>query len=88
MAVETIRTHIVIPKELMESVDELVGRRYRSKFFTEAVEEKLARAASKVVGSLADISIPGWESSKSAAEWVRASRRGDEARLKHRAGRS
>ena len=83
MSNKTMRTHIIVPKELVDSVDALVGPRGRSKFFTEAVEEKLARtrlieAAKKAVGSLKDTDIPGWETSKSAAEWVRASRKTDE----------
>jgi hypothetical protein len=82
---ESIRTHIVVPRELVESVDELVGPRARSKFFVEAVEEKLARArlariARRTVGSLADADIPGWETSESTAEWVRDSRRAGEPR--------
>ncbi len=86
MAKEPMRTHVVIPKELVDSVDELVGRRSRSKFFTEAVAEKLtrarlAKAAKSVVGSLADADIPGWETSESAAAWVRTSRSASEAKL-------
>lgn len=81
------RTHVVIPKELVESVDSVVGRRGRSKFFADAVAEKLARlrlarAARKAAGSLAAVDVPGWETGESAAEWVRASRRADEARLR------
>ena len=84
-----MRTHVVIPKELVDSIDELVGRRSRSRFFSEAVEEKLARvklsrAAKKVVGSLADVDIPGWETSEAASGWVRASRRADDERLRRR----
>ncbi len=84
---EAVRTHIVIPKELVDSVDELVGRRSRSRFFTEAVEEKLSRvklsrAAKKVVGSLANVDIPGWETSEAASDWVRASRKADDQRLR------
>ena len=53
----------------------------RSKFFQEAVEEKLKierrlRAFDKVRGSLKDKDIPGWETPESAIEWVRAGRRG------------
>jgi hypothetical protein len=71
----------------VKSVDELVGRRRRSRFFTEAVQEKvdrlrLARLAEKMAGSLADVDIPGWETKESAAEWVRASRRLDDESLK------
>ncbi len=83
MSREVIRTHVVIPKELVDSVDELVGKRSRSRFFAEAVEEKLSRvrlakAARKLVGSLTEAAIPGWESSASAAAWVHASRGSDD----------
>lgn len=79
VAVERMRTHVVVPEKLVESVDKLVGRRGRSRFFAEAVEEKLARvrlanAARKAAGSLAGTDVPGWETSESAAEWVRALR--------------
>jgi len=86
MARETMRTHVVIPKDLVASVDELVGKRARSKFFADAAAEKLARArlsrlAQNVAGSLADVDVPGWESGEAAQEWVRASRRADDRRL-------
>ncbi|MFN8525757.1 MAG: hypothetical protein U0821_21875 [Chloroflexota bacterium] len=75
----TIRTHVVIPKSVAESIDSLVGRRARSRFLTEAAEEKLrrlrlARVARAAAGSLANADTPGWESSESAGEWVRDSR--------------
>jgi metal-responsive CopG/Arc/MetJ family transcriptional regulator len=87
MARPSVRTHIVVPRDLVESVDELVGRRARSRFFAEAVEEKLARAhlaqtARRVAGSLAEVEVPGWETSESAARWIRDSRRAGE-RLPH-----
>jgi hypothetical protein len=83
----TMRTHIVIPIELVRSVDNLVGKRGRSRFFAEAVEEKLARARRATVlrraaGALADRDIPGWESSAAASEWIRKSRERDDERLK------
>lgn len=86
MLKEMMRTHVVIPREIVKTVDELVGRRLRSRFFAEAAREKLARirlagAAKKAVGSLADINVPGWETSESAAEWVRASRQEGNERL-------
>jgi metal-responsive CopG/Arc/MetJ family transcriptional regulator len=81
-----MRTHVVIPKQLVDSIDELVGTRNRSRFFTEAVEEKLSRvrlvrAARKLRGWLAGMDIPGWESSESAAKWVRSSRQQDDETL-------
>ncbi len=74
-----MRAHIIVTEELVNSVDRLVGPRSRSKFFAEAVTEKLirikrAKIARRLVGSLADTTIPGWETSKKAAEWVHSSR--------------
>jgi hypothetical protein len=81
-----VRTHVVLPRELVDAVDRLVGRRSRSKFLSVALEEKLARlrlisAAEQAAGSLADTNIPGWETSESAVEWVRALRRMDGLRF-------
>jgi metal-responsive CopG/Arc/MetJ family transcriptional regulator len=89
MAREVMRTHVVIPKDVVESIDRTVGRRARSRFLAEAAEEKLARlrrlrAFERVAGSLRDVAIPGWETSESAAEWVSASRREDDERLRRR----
>ena len=83
MANEMVRTHIIIPKDLVSDVDRLVGARHRSEFITDAVAEKLARArlrqaAHKLGGSLVDKDIPGWESTESAADWVRSLRRESE----------
>lgn len=69
------RAHVVMPEGVVEEVDALVGQRRRSQFITEAVEEKLRRrrrveAFDRVVGSLADADIPGWETREAAAQWV------------------
>ena len=77
------RAHIVMPAELVEKIDAQVGPRKRSRFVQEAVEEKLRRqrlkaSLAEMAGSLADVDIPGWETSEAAAEWVRALRRGDQ----------
>ncbi len=81
-----VRIHVVMPTELVASIDRLVGRRHRSQFVAEATAEKLgrlelAKLAEDAAGSLADVDIPGWETSDAAAEWVRAGRRGHDARL-------
>lgn len=78
---ETVRTHVVLPKELVEGIDELVGQRHRSQFIADAAKEMLRRrrlivAADDVRGSLANVDIPGWETPESTSEWVRAQRRG------------
>jgi hypothetical protein len=86
MTKEAVRTHVVLPKDLVDELNELVGPRRRSEFIAEAAKEKLdrlkrVRAFDRVVGSLADVDIPGWETPEAAAEWVRASRRLDSERL-------
>lgn len=75
-----VRTHVVMPKEVVAQIDELVGSHHRSEFVTEAVEEKLRRERLKKVarefgGSLAHGGIPEWDTAESAAEWVRSLRR-------------
>jgi metal-responsive CopG/Arc/MetJ family transcriptional regulator len=39
----SVRTHVLIPEEILQEVDALVGPRRRSEFFAEAATEKLAR---------------------------------------------
>lgn len=84
-----MRTHVTISETLVKTIDRIVGRRQRSRFFAEAAEEKLARTrlaqiTRKVAGSLARVEIPGWESTEAAAAWVRASRSADQERLDDR----
>jgi hypothetical protein len=81
-----VRTHVVMPKETVRDIDDLVGRRARSKFLAEAAEEKLRRlrqqaALRKVAGSLKDLDVPGWETPDAASEWVVQSRAEDDRRL-------
>ncbi len=82
-----IRTHVLLPGELVKEIDSLVGSRRRSSFFVDAAQEKVKRMklkkiALKAVGSLANIPTPGWETSKKAALWVHDSRRLGEKKVK------
>jgi hypothetical protein len=70
-----MRTHIVIPDEMIKEIDEFVGPRGRSEFFAAAAEAqlrrlRLVRAINKVAGSLKDADIPGWETPESSVAWV------------------
>ncbi|MDY6912361.1 MAG: ribbon-helix-helix domain-containing protein [Chloroflexota bacterium] len=81
-----MRTHIVLPEELVDNVDRVVGKRRRSRFVEEAIREKLRRdellaALEETAGILSDMDYPEWETSQKTAEWVRESRRGDEERM-------
>ncbi|MBI2590398.1 MAG: hypothetical protein HYW33_00750 [Candidatus Blackburnbacteria bacterium] len=81
-----MRAHIIIPKELVESIDKTVGKGNRSHFLVEAAEDKLrslrlARVATRVVGSLANANTPGWETPNAVSEWVHRMRRTNDERL-------
>ena len=80
MVARTVRTHVVLPEELVEEMNRVIGPRKRSRFISELVEQERRRrrrveAFDRVAGSLADVDIPGWETSESASEWVRELRR-------------
>lgn len=92
MSSEMMRTHIVMPKDLVDAVDRRVGPRQRSAFVIEAVEEKLRHEqrlelARQAAGSLAGVDIPGWETSEAAVAWVRKLRATDTKRLEELQGR-
>lgn len=75
-----MRTHVILPQDLVSSIDKLVGSRNRSKFLAEAAKKELKRlklieAFHEVAGSLKDVNIPGWETPQSAARWVHDIRR-------------
>ena len=58
-----MRTHVVLPEELVEGVDAFVGKRSRSRFIAEATAEKLrierlAKAIEEVPGYSIQRSIP------------------------------
>jgi hypothetical protein len=77
------RVHVVMPEELVDAVDALVGKRHRSEFITDVVSAELRRqrlreAVAEMDGALADVDIPGWETPEAAAAWVRALREGKE----------
>lgn len=86
MADSTVRAHVLIPRETIEAIDRVVGRRGRSRFLADAAEEKLRRirlieAADRVAGSLANVDTPGWNTPEEVDEWVRSLRRADDDRL-------
>lgn len=76
MADETIRTHVVFPKDLVEAIDRLVGQRKRSAFVTQAVAEKIERerlgqALAETAGFMAADARPEWETQEKISAWVR-----------------
>lgn len=74
------RTHVAIPEELLDEIDELVGPRRRSEFFADAARERIARerlrrAAEDFAGFLQDVNTPGWETPEATSAWVQSLRR-------------
>jgi hypothetical protein len=84
-----MRAHVVLPEELVEEIDRVAGKRKRSHFLEAAVREKLAREALSVAlreaaGSLDPADYPQWVTPQASSEWVRNSRREDNARLERK----
>lgn len=80
------RIHVMLPESLVKRIDEMVGKRERSSFIAEVLEDEVRRRRTRAAlreldGSLADVDIPGWETPEAAAEWVRAGRRGEPLRV-------
>ena len=78
-----MRTHIVLPDEVVEAVDELVGKRRRSAFIAEAVRERvrregLLRVLKESAGILKEEDYPHWATPAKVARWVRDMRRQSE----------
>ncbi len=76
------RIHVLLPDDLVERIDEMVGKRERSRFIAEVLDAEVRRRRTRqalrdLEGVLADVDIPGWETPEAAAEWVRAGRRGE-----------
>jgi metal-responsive CopG/Arc/MetJ family transcriptional regulator len=74
------RTHVVIADEVVDAMDRLVGARGRSRFLEEAAREKLARleleaALEETAHTVSSARHPEWRDRRSAAAWVRATRR-------------
>lgn len=86
MTREAVRTHIVVPADLIDEVDRVAGKRKRSRFVEEAIREKLARAAldralAATAGVLSRDDYPEWDTPEKTLEWVRAGRHEDNMRL-------
>ena len=81
-----MRAHLILPDELVNRIDVLVGKRKRSRFVEEAVREKLRKetlitAVELTGGVLAKGDRPEWATPEGTAAWVRDSRRRNDERL-------
>jgi metal-responsive CopG/Arc/MetJ family transcriptional regulator len=80
----TRRTHIILPEQLVEDIDRIVGRRGRSRFIVQAAETELIRlrqiaAIEKAAGTWKSRNHP--ELAQGAARWVSELRKESDKRL-------
>jgi metal-responsive CopG/Arc/MetJ family transcriptional regulator len=93
MVKETIRTHVVLPRELVEAVDRIVGSRRRSQYVEDAVSEKLMRdrqraALEQYAGILDPAAHPEWSTPEQTSAWVRDLRAQAEERTARKLARA
>ena len=74
-----MRTHVVMPDELVTAIDQAVGQRGRSRFFEEAAREKLARLAlaaalKETFGLASGSEYAHWKDRRASSQWVRRTR--------------
>ena len=85
--VKNDKTHLVFPKELLEAIDKLIGKRKRSQFVVEATKEKLARERfgrilKKAAGCWTDENHPELKTKRNLERFVRNLRKSADRRLK------
>lgn len=83
-----MRTHVILPTELVEEVDRLVGSRKRSRFVEEAIRnhlrrERMATALTQTAGSLTG-DYPEWETPEQVSAWVARGRHEDDEALERK----
>jgi len=82
-----MRTHVVLPEDLVKEIDRVAGRRKRSQFIEEAVSEKLQReslwqAMQDFKGSLIEDGPPWWSTQEKRDAWFEATRTNDAKTLR------
>ena len=79
---ERVRAHVVLPKEMVEEIDSLVGKRGRSKFIEDAlklkvINERQKRAFAATRGTIDVKDYPEWSTPEKISEWVHNMRQAD-----------
>lgn len=74
--VKNNKTHLVFSRELLESIDEFVGKRKRSRFVLEATKEKLAKERflkilERTAGAWKDKNHPKLRARKDVDKYIR-----------------
>lgn len=76
-----MRTHVILPRAVVETIDQLVGQRGRSRFLAEAAQRELAHRqmleiAQQALGSGKDLDRPWGRTPESIAAWIEETRDG------------
>lgn len=74
-----VRTHVILPRTVVETIDLLVGQRGRSRFLAEAATRELAHRqlleiARQAAGSGKDLDRPWGRSAAEITAWVEETR--------------
>ena len=74
-----IATNLSLPKDLVDELDKVAGRRGRSAYVERVLEremrrERARRAWMAAAGSLKDADYPHWATPELVQQWVRAQR--------------
>ena len=74
-----IRMHVVLPEELVQALNEVVGKGKKNHFIEQSIREKLRRetvlsAIKMTSGILSAEDHPEWTTGEDVAAWVRESR--------------
>jgi hypothetical protein len=80
-----VRTHVILPRAILDSIDRLVGPRGRSRFLAAAAEREIAHRellalAEQAAGSGRDLDRPWGSTADSAAAWLQQIRGEDDDR--------
>jgi metal-responsive CopG/Arc/MetJ family transcriptional regulator len=75
----TVRTNLLLPRELVEEVDRYAGPRGRSRYVAEALAARLRRdrlrdVVRRTAGVLKTEDYPHWATSEDVVAWVRERR--------------
>ncbi len=81
------KAHLVIPREILEEVDEVAGKKRRSLFIAQATLEKLekerfSKALEETKGAWSDKNHPELRSARQMEKYVREKRRSYGKRMK------
>ena len=81
------KAHLVLPRDILEEVDQIAGKRKRSLFIAEATREKLQRerflkVLDETQGAWSDKNHPDLKTTRDMEKFIRDKRKSYQKRLK------